>query len=160
MKPTRKARLRPWRIQTVPIRIIATPVKLLTIRITVLNGLHIDPPPVNLSAPIQGSLDPARILYASGGQGDNHGMAGRKSARRFAGARVFWAPRVLAMCKAMGLSQRVFARLVGVSVKTLQNWEQGRRQPSGPAAVLLIVLVSDPEAVLRALRWKEFEGCR
>jgi hypothetical protein len=48
------AGLRPWRIQTVPIKIIATPVKLLTIRITVLNGLHIDPAPVNLSAPIQG----------------------------------------------------------------------------------------------------------
>jgi putative transcriptional regulator len=46
----------------------------------------------------------------------------------------------------------MFARLVGVSVKTLQNWEQGRRQPSGPAAVLLIVLVADPGAVLRAVR--------
>ena len=56
------------------------------------------------------------------------------------------------MRKAMGLSQRVFVRLVGVSVKTLQNWEQGRRQPSGPAAVLLTVLVVDSEAVLRAMR--------
>jgi putative transcriptional regulator len=56
------------------------------------------------------------------------------------------------MRKTMGLSQRVFAKLVGVSVKTLQNWEQGRRQPSGPATVLLTVLVADPEAVLRAVR--------
>jgi putative transcriptional regulator len=79
-------------------------------------------------------------------------MATKKAARRFIGARVFWAPRVLAMRKTMGLSQRVFARLVGVSVKTLQNWEQGRRQPSGPAAVLLTVLVMDPDAVLRAVR--------
>jgi len=79
-------------------------------------------------------------------------MATRKIARRFSGARVFWAPRVLAMRKTMGLSQRVFAKLVGVSVKTLQNWEQGRRQPSGPAAVLLTVLLTDPDAVLRALR--------
>lgn len=79
-------------------------------------------------------------------------MATRKLTRRFAGARVFWAPRVLAMRKTMGLSQRVFAKLVGVSVKTLQNWEQGRRQPSGPAAVLLTVLVADPGAVLRAVR--------
>jgi putative transcriptional regulator len=78
-------------------------------------------------------------------------MTTKKTARR-RGARVFWAPRVLTMRKAMGLSQRVFAKLVGVSVKTLQNWEQGRRQPSGPAAVLLTVLVADPEAVLRALR--------
>jgi putative transcriptional regulator len=56
------------------------------------------------------------------------------------------------MRRTMGLSQRVFAKLVGVSVKTLQNWEQGRRQPSGPAVVLLTVLVADPEAVLRAVR--------
>lgn len=79
-------------------------------------------------------------------------MAPMKGIRRFSGARVYWAPRVLAMRKTMGISQRVFAKLVGVSVKTLQNWEQGRRQPSGPAAVLLTVLVMDPDAVLRALR--------
>jgi putative transcriptional regulator len=52
----------------------------------------------------------------------------------------------------MGLSQRIFAKLVGVSVKTLQNWEQGRRRPSGPAAVLLTVLVADPQAVVKAIR--------
>jgi putative transcriptional regulator len=78
-------------------------------------------------------------------------MATKKTARR-GGARVYWAPRVLAMRDAMGRSQRVFAKLVGVSVKTLQNWEQGRRQPSGPAGVLLTVLVAEPDAVLRALR--------
>lgn len=78
-------------------------------------------------------------------------MAIKKVARR-SGARVFWAPRVIAMRSTMGLSQRVFAKLVGVSVKTLQNWEQGRRQPSGPAEVLLTALVTDPHAVLRALR--------
>lgn len=79
-------------------------------------------------------------------------MVGSKVAKRFGRARVCWAPRLLAVRKTMGLSQRVFAKLVGVSVKTLQNWEQRRRQPSGPAAVLLTVLVVDPEAVLRALR--------
>lgn len=75
-----------------------------------------------------------------------------RNVRRVSAARVFWAPRVLAMRKTMGLSHRGFAKLVGVSVKTLQNWEQGRRRPSGPAAVLFTVLVSDPEAVLRAMR--------
>jgi putative transcriptional regulator len=79
-------------------------------------------------------------------------MATKKISRRFSGARVFWAPRLLAMRKTMGLSQRIFAKFVGVSVKTLQNWEQGRRQPSGPAAVLLTVLVADPQAVLKAIR--------
>jgi putative transcriptional regulator len=79
-------------------------------------------------------------------------MAIRKTKRRIDGARGFWASRVLAMRRTMGISQGVFAKLVGVSVKTLQNWEQGRRQPSGPAAVLLTVLVMDPKAVLKALR--------
>lgn len=79
-------------------------------------------------------------------------MAAKKVIRRFGRTRVFWAPRVVAIRDTMGLSQRMFAKFVGVSVKTLQNWEQGRRQPSGPAAVLLTVLVSDLEAVLRALR--------
>jgi putative transcriptional regulator len=78
-------------------------------------------------------------------------MVTKKTARR-SGARIYWAPRVLAMRKTMGLSQRVFSKLVGVSVKTLQNWEQGRRQPSGPAVVLLTVLLTDPDAVLRAVR--------
>jgi putative transcriptional regulator len=79
-------------------------------------------------------------------------MATKKSVRRFGSTRGFWAPRVLAMRKTMDLSQRVFAKLVGVSVKTLQNWEQGRRQPSGPATVLLTVLLTDPDAVLRVVR--------
>jgi len=79
-------------------------------------------------------------------------MAGKKVARRSGTTRLYWAPRVVAIRGAMGLSQRVFSKLVGVSVKTLQNWEQGRRQPSGPAVVLLKVLVADPEAVLTAVR--------
>jgi DNA-binding transcriptional regulator YiaG len=45
--------------------------------------------------------------------------------KRFSGLRAFLAPRMLAMRKTMGLSQRVFPRLVGVSVKTLQNWGAG-----------------------------------
>lgn len=53
---------------------------------------------------------------------------------------------------AMGLSQQAFAALIGVSLATLRSWELGRRRPSGPAVVLLSVLVAEPEAVLRALR--------
>lgn len=79
-------------------------------------------------------------------------MAAKKVGRRFSGAPVFWAPRVIAMRETLGASQTFFAKLVGVSVKTLQNWEQGRRQPSGPSAVLLTVLLMDPDAVLRAMR--------
>ena len=80
-----------------------------------------------------------RDLFACGGERDNQLAVGMKTARRLGSARVFWAPKVLAMRRTMGLSQSLFAKLAGVSVKTLQNWEQGRRQPSGPAAVLRAV---------------------
>lgn len=49
------------------------------------------------------------------------------------------------------LSQGDFARLLGISVDTLQNWEQGRRKPSGAARVLLRVAARHPEAVLEAV---------
>ena len=48
------------------------------------------------------------------------------------------------------LSQSQFAHLLGISVDTLQNWEQGRRQPTGAAKVLLRVASAHPEAVLEA----------
>ena len=48
----------------------------------------------------------------------------------------------------LGLSQIKFARLIGISEDTLQNWEQGRRSPVGPAKVLLKVAARHPEALL------------
>ena len=48
-------------------------------------------------------------------------------------------------------SQSEFALMIGVSVSTLQNWEQGRRKPDGPARALLKVASENPEAVSRAL---------
>jgi putative transcriptional regulator len=50
----------------------------------------------------------------------------------------------------VGLSQQEFAQLLGVSARTLQDWEQGRREPTGAAKTLLRVAVSHPE-VLREL---------
>ena len=50
----------------------------------------------------------------------------------------------------VGLSQQAFAILLGVSPRTLQDWEQGRREPTGAAKTLLRVAVAHPE-VLRAL---------
>jgi putative transcriptional regulator len=50
------------------------------------------------------------------------------------------------------LSQEQFATLLGISVKTLQNWEQGRRAPRGPARVLLQVAAQHPEAVWDVVR--------
>jgi putative transcriptional regulator len=48
-------------------------------------------------------------------------------------------------------SQAEFARMIGVSVSTLRNWEQGRRHPEGPARALLRVTAQNPDAVARAL---------
>jgi len=48
-------------------------------------------------------------------------------------------------------SQTEFAMMIGVSVSTLQNWEQGRRRPEGPARALLKVAAENPEAVAEAL---------
>lgn len=48
-------------------------------------------------------------------------------------------------------SQREFAIMIGVSVSTLQNWEQGRRKPQGPAKALLKVALENPEAVEKSL---------
>jgi Predicted transcriptional regulator len=48
-------------------------------------------------------------------------------------------------------SQAAFARMIGVSIGTLQNWEQGRRRPEGPALALLKVAEINPRAVIKAL---------
>ncbi|MEI7815337.1 MAG: helix-turn-helix domain-containing protein [Coriobacteriia bacterium] len=50
--------------------------------------------------------------------------------------------------KKTGLSQSQFATLMGVSVRTLQGWEQGRKQPSGAARTLLAIASTNPKAVL------------
>lgn len=50
-----------------------------------------------------------------------------------------------------GLSQAKFAQILDVQVGTLRNWEQGRRDPAGPAKALLRAIHNDPENVLRAL---------
>ena len=60
----------------------------------------------------------------------------------------FSEPDVRAVRAHYGLSQEKFASLMGISVGTLRNWEQGRRRPEGPARVLLRVAAKHPEAVL------------
>lgn len=50
------------------------------------------------------------------------------------------------------LTQEEFAAMLGISVRTLRNWEQGRRTPEGPAMVLLRVAARHPEAVLDTVR--------
>ena len=72
-----------------------------------------------------------------------------KASRSFDGSEEI--PDVAAVREQMGLSQTKMATLMGISVGTLRNWEQGRRRPEGPARTLLRVAAKHPEAVLDAV---------
>lgn len=63
----------------------------------------------------------------------------------------FTAIDVKALRESLHKSQSEFARMIGVSLATLQNWEQGCRKPVGPAQALLRVIQLQPDAVLRVL---------
>ena len=57
---------------------------------------------------------------------------------------------VRAIRSKLAKSQEEFALMIGVSVATLQNWEQGRRRPEGPARALLRVAAKNPQAIVEA----------
>ena len=80
-------------------------------------------------------------------------QAGRIKRGEMAPARKFEvrAEDVKAIRTKLNKSQSEFALMIGVSVSTLQNWEQGRRQPEGPARALLKVASENPSAVSAAL---------
>lgn len=71
----------------------------------------------------------------------------KRPARRF----VIEASGVRGIRERTALSQSEFAHLIGVSVKTLQNWEQDRRRPTGPAAALLRVISREPKLAIQAI---------
>lgn len=60
-------------------------------------------------------------------------------------------PEIKTVRDKLNVSQNDFALMIGVSVRTLQNWEQGRRSPEGPAKALLRIAAKNPSAVLDAL---------
>ncbi len=62
--------------------------------------------------------------------------------------RILNVPPVAEIRQKTGLSQSKFASLLGVSVRTLQDWEQGRRMPSGAARTLLLIANKNPMALL------------
>jgi putative transcriptional regulator len=64
---------------------------------------------------------------------------------------IFPDPEVKEIREKTGLSQNRFATLIGVSKRTLENWEQGRRHPTGPARALLRIVDADPQGALNAL---------
>lgn len=65
---------------------------------------------------------------------------------------VFEAPDVRQIREKLKLTQQQFAAMMGISVRTLQNWEQGRRAPEGPARMLLLVAARHPQALLDTVR--------
>ncbi len=75
-------------------------------------------------------------------------LRGRKKAARRV---VIGAAGVRSIRERTRLSQSEFATLIGVSVKTLQNWEQDRRHPTGPAAALLRIISQEPQLAVRAI---------
>ena len=60
-------------------------------------------------------------------------------------------PEVKSIRDSMGMSQDRFAALLGVSKRTVENWEQGRRQPTGPARSLLQLVAADPKHAIQTL---------
>jgi putative transcriptional regulator len=77
-------------------------------------------------------------------------LEGIREIKRGEVGRVTTFPPVAETRARVGLSQSEFARLLGVSVRTLQEWEQGRRSPSGPARMLLTIAHKNPRALLEA----------
>lgn len=68
----------------------------------------------------------------------------KKASREFS----FEEPDAKLIRENLGLSQIKFSKILGISVSTLQNWEQGRRKPTGPAKILLNVAANYPEPFL------------
>jgi len=75
-------------------------------------------------------------------------LEGLRELKRGETGRVISVPSVTEIRERTGLSQAKFATLLGVSVRTLQDWEQGRRAPSGAARTLLMVAAKNPRALL------------
>ena len=75
-------------------------------------------------------------------------LEGLRQLKRGEAGRVIKVPPVATIRERTGLSQAKFAALLGVSVRTLQEWEQGRRAPSGAARTLLMIAAKNPHALL------------
>ncbi|MEK6790041.1 MAG: NadS family protein [Pseudomonadota bacterium] len=86
-------------------------------------------------------------LMASVQQMDEITRGERQPSREF----IIDAIKVKEIRQATGLTQVRFAAMIDVQVATLRNWEQGRREPTGPAKALLRAINKDPEHVLPAL---------
>jgi putative transcriptional regulator len=75
-------------------------------------------------------------------------LDGLREIKRGQQGRIVNLPSVTSIRERTGLSQERFATLLGVSFRTLQDWEQGRRAPSGAARTLLLIAERNPKAIL------------
>jgi putative transcriptional regulator len=75
-------------------------------------------------------------------------LQGLRELKRGEIGRVINVPDIATIRNKTGLSQARFAQLLGVSLRTLQDWEQGRRAPSGAARTLLMIAAKNPKALL------------
>ena len=75
-------------------------------------------------------------------------LEGVREIKRGEYGRMTTVPSITSIREGTGLSQSRFAQLLGVSVRTLQEWEQGRRTPSGAARTLLMIAAKNPGALL------------
>ena len=75
-------------------------------------------------------------------------LQGLRELKRGEHGRITNVPSVARIREKTGLSQSRFAELLGVSIRTLQEWEQGRRVPSGAARTLLLIAAKNPEVLL------------
>ncbi len=82
----------------------------------------------------------------------------RRGSRRPARTMTFHPTDVQAVRAKLGTSQAEFALMIGISVATLRNWEQGRRTPDGPALALLRVAARNPKAVIQAVHTEPKRG--
>jgi putative transcriptional regulator len=71
------------------------------------------------------------------------------TARKAVSTKRIKVPRVVSARLSSGLSQARFADLLGISVRTLQKWEQGEREPSGAAKTLIAIAAQHPEVLLQ-----------
>jgi putative transcriptional regulator len=85
----------------------------------------------------------------------SNSAAGKAAGKAVKGARVTEVAgpdvNVRAIREAASISQAQFAKLIGVNLRTLQNWEQHRTRPTGPARVLLKIVSNDPKAAVEAI---------
>lgn len=104
-------------------------------------------PPMTKSAPQKKPLSDEQLNAFEAGR-DLHAELMLSIAQMKAGQTTPVVAAAAVARQSTGLSQSQFAKLLGVSVRSLQSWEQGRKQPSGAARTLLAIATTNPKALL------------